>query len=53
MSMNRMRISLVFYRVVDTVVTVPCVGLMSRKLNNSDIKTLFIPVETVKTRIII
>lgn len=41
MSMNRMRILVLFYRIIDTVVTRLCIVLVSRKSNNSDIKTLY------------
>lgn len=39
--MNRMRILVLFYRIIDTVVTRLCIVLVSRKSNNSDIKTLY------------
>lgn len=41
MSMNRMKILVLFYRIVDTVVTRLCIVLISRKSNNSNIKTLY------------
>lgn len=40
-SMNRMKILVLFYRIVDTVVTRLCTVLISRKSNNSNIKTLY------------
>lgn len=39
--MNRMMILVLFYRIVDTVVTRLCIVLISRKSNNSNIKTLY------------
>lgn len=40
--MNRMRILVLFYRIIDTVVTRHCiVVVLDRKSNNSNIKTLY------------
>lgn len=41
MSMSRMRILVLFYRTVDTVVTRLCIVQTSRKSNNINIKTLY------------